>query len=64
MKDISVITTTYNSSKTIRVFDNQIRKHLQNLNLSYEIIYIDDGSTDGTPDILKEICSTSHDTKA
>ncbi|CAN2167007.1 WcaA Glycosyltransferases involved in cell wall biogenesis [Candidatus Nanopelagicaceae bacterium] len=64
MKDISVITTTYNSSNTIRIFDSEIRNHLQKLNLSYEIIYIDDGSTDGTPDILKEICGKSHDTKA
>jgi len=64
MKDISVITTTYNSSETIREFDFQIREHLQNLGLSYEIIYVDDGSTDCTSDILKEICLNSNDTKA
>jgi putative glycosyltransferase len=64
MKDISVITTTFNSSQTIRIFDFQIRKHLRNLDLSYEIIYVDDGSSDGTSEILKEICLHSDDTKA
>ena len=64
MKDISVITTTYNSSNTIRIFDKQIRNQLQNLGLSYEIIYVDDGSSDNTTDILKEICRNSKDTKA
>jgi putative glycosyltransferase len=64
MKDISVITTTFNSSETIREFDSQIRSHLQNLNLSYEIVYVDDGSSDSTSDILKEICLNSNDTKA
>jgi glycosyltransferase involved in cell wall biosynthesis len=64
MKDISVITTTFNSSDTIRIFDSQIRNQLETLGLTYEIIYVDDGSSDSTTDILKEICEDSNDTKA
>ena len=64
MKDISVITTTFNSSDTIRIFDREIRSQLQNFGLTYEIIYVDDGSSDNTSDILKEICSNSNNTKA
>jgi glycosyltransferase involved in cell wall biosynthesis len=64
MKDVSIITTTFNSSETIRIFDRQIRNQLQNLGLTYEIIYVDDGSSDNTTDILKEICRNSNDTKA
>lgn len=64
MKDVSIITTTFNSSKTIRIFDRQIRNQLQNLGLTYEIIYVDDGSSDNTIDILKELCRDSNNTKA
>jgi putative glycosyltransferase len=64
MKDISVITTTYNSSNTIRIFDQQIRNQLLNLGLTFEVIYVDDGSSDNTPDILNEICRNTNDTRA
>ena len=48
---LSVIMPIYNERDTIR----EIVKKVKEVNLEKEIIIIDDGSTDGTSDILKEL---------
>jgi len=48
---LSVIIPVYNESKSIRV----ILKRVQEQNLAHEILVVDDGSKDGTRDILKEL---------
>ena len=50
--EISILLLTYNHEKFIRqALDSII---MQKINVSYEIIILDDASTDGTPKILKE----------
>lgn len=48
---LSVIIPVYNEFESIQV----ILKRVQEQNLAYEIIAVDDGSRDGTRDILKEL---------
>ena len=48
---LSVIIPAYNEAKTIR----QVLEKVQSLKLDLEIVIVDDGSSDGTRDILKEL---------
>lgn len=46
--DISVVIPAYNEEKNVVILYKQVRKVLQKLNKTYEIIFIDDGSSDKT----------------
>lgn len=52
--NLSVIIPVYNEAQNIR----EILKRVQATSLAWEILIIDDGSTDGTRDILKELDGT------
>jgi polyisoprenyl-phosphate glycosyltransferase len=51
---ISVVVPCFNEQAVIREANDQLIEVLEHLPLSFEILYIDDGSTDGTPEILRE----------
>jgi glycosyltransferase involved in cell wall biosynthesis len=53
--DISVIIPLYNESDSLRELFQILKVVLESLNKAYEIIFVDDGSTDGSFSILKEI---------
>lgn len=52
---LSVIIPCYNEEEIIEENFNILRKELDNLGLSYEIIFCNDGSTDGTITVLTKI---------
>ncbi len=52
---ISVVIPAYNEEENIPILYEKLKKVLDNLGEDYEIIFVDDGSTDGTYEILKEI---------
>jgi len=54
--DISIVITTYNYQAFIESCINSCLNQI-NTELSYEIIVVDDGSTDNTPNILKSYSS-------
>jgi len=63
---ISVIIPALNESNTIIATVNKIAGFFTLHNLSYEIIVVDDGSTDGTGDILRgienpQVCVITHE---
>jgi len=58
--DFSIILPTLNESQSIRTTITQIWTYLFDLHLNAEIIVVDDNSTDGTIDIVKDI-SAIHD---
>ncbi len=52
---ISVVIPAYNEEENIPILYEKLKKVLENLGEDYEIIFVDDGSTDRTYGILKEI---------
>ena len=55
--DISVVVPLFNESESLPELEAWIRKVLQNGGLSYEIIFIDDGSNDGSWDVVRKLAS-------
>ena len=53
--DISVIIPVYNEKESVAQLHAEIQAALNRFGKSYEIIFIDDGSTDGTFDVLKNL---------
>ena len=53
--DISIIIPAYNEEGNVVIIYEQISSVMNQLNKSYEIIFIDDGSTDKTFENLKRI---------
>ncbi len=55
--DVSVVVPIWNEKATLKKLTENIDTVLLSLDLRYEIIYVDDGSTDGTTTLLEELCS-------
>jgi dolichol-phosphate mannosyltransferase len=62
--DVSVVVPIYNEVETIPYLLEAIAQTLQTQALSYEIICIDDGSRDGSGDLLKQHACDRTDLKA
>jgi glycosyltransferase involved in cell wall biosynthesis len=54
MKNLSVIIPVYNEEKVVGETINGLKKELTRLNLDYEIIVVNDASTDKTKEILEK----------
>lgn len=52
---ISVVVPVYNASATLQELWTELRRVLDSLNVTYEIILVDDGSRDGSWTILQEL---------
>jgi len=62
--DISVVIPTYNEEESLNELHNWIKRVMQENEFSYEIIFVDDGSSDGTWEIIKTLSQTSDCIKA
>jgi len=51
--EYSVVVPIYNEENSLAILNESILKVMDNLNVDYEVIYVDDGSTDSSLDILK-----------
>lgn len=61
--NISVVVPVYNGENNILSVYREIKNVLQNNYKSYEIIFVDDGSKDRTPDILRDISKNDKNVK-
>ncbi len=52
---ISVVVPCFNEEEAIPIFLAETQKVLNSLNVSYEFIFVDDGSTDNTLNVLAEL---------
>jgi len=53
--EVSIIITIYNEEENIRLLYNELSEVLKELGKNYEIIFVDDGSSDSSFKILKEL---------
>ena len=58
--DVSVFLPVFNEEDSIPPLNRRLVQALEETGRSYEIIYVDDGSTDGGLDRLREIASRDH----
>ena len=61
---ISVVIPLKNEERNVPLLAEKLTKALNALARAYEVIFINDGSTDGTTARLREICSADHHLKA
>ncbi|HEY6437059.1 MAG TPA: glycosyltransferase family 2 protein [Ignavibacteriaceae bacterium] len=59
-KKISVVIPLYNEEESVIPLSHELRKALSRLNTSYEVIFVDDGSTDSSLQNLKEIAKNDN----
>jgi glycosyltransferase involved in cell wall biosynthesis len=57
MKTISIVTPCFNEAENVEELYSRIQTTFSGMDLNYEHIFIDNSSTDGTVNILKEIAS-------
>ncbi|NQT22054.1 MAG: glycosyltransferase family 2 protein [Candidatus Omnitrophica bacterium] len=57
MFQLSIVIPVYNEEENIRPLHDSITKVVKGAKLSYEIIFVDDGSTDRSREVIKSIIS-------
>ncbi|SMP07362.1 Glycosyltransferase involved in cell wall bisynthesis [Desulfurobacterium pacificum] len=57
VKKVSIVIPVFNEEENVPILYDKLKKVLDNLGIGYEIIFVDDGSTDRTREILEEIAS-------
>lgn len=64
MKDISIVIPLYNEAESLPELHQWIVKVIQENNYSYEIVFVDDGSTDESWNIIEELKAKDNAIKA
>ena len=57
VKKISIVVPVYNEEENVPILYDKLKEVLEKTPYDYEIIFVDDGSTDRTREILEEIAS-------
>ena len=61
--DLSIVVPLFNETENVKELYYEIKSELQKLSISYEIIFIDDGSTDKTWQIIEQLKKSEPDLK-
>ncbi len=61
--DISVVVPLFNEAESLPELHSWIRRVMDENNFSYEVIYVDDGSTDASWDVITHLRSQLHEVK-
>lgn len=62
--EISVIAPVFNELKNLNEFVNRTENTLKKINETYEIIFVDDGSKDGTREKILSLCNQNKNCKS
>ncbi|MCX6169749.1 MAG: glycosyltransferase family 2 protein [Ignavibacteriales bacterium] len=54
-KKVSIVVPLLNEEESLRPLYNEIKKSLKTISIDYEILFIDDGSTDKSLNVIKEL---------
>ena len=57
-KDLSIVVPVFNEAENLRPLHAEIATGLAEEGVDYEVLYVDDGSTDESPQILADLAST------
>ena len=60
---ISIVTTLYCSESYLEEFYNRIKNAVTKLSKNYEIIFVDDGSSDNTAKVLQQLSIENNNVK-
>ncbi len=63
IRKVSVVIPVYNEVENVPILYEKLKRVLEELPQDYEIIFVDDGSTDGTRDKLREIAKKDEKVK-
>ena len=55
--DLSVVIPVYNERENLVPLEEELQEHLGKLDIDYEILFIDDGSQDGSAQLIRELKS-------
>lgn len=58
-KSISIVVSVYNEEDILPLFFNELEKNVKSLQINYEVIFINDGSTDGSAKIINSLCENN-----
>lgn len=59
--DISVVVPVYGCKAALPELDRRLHETLDSMNVSYELIYVDDCCPQGSWEVIKQICKTKKD---
>lgn len=62
-KEISVVIPVYNEEENLEELHNKLSAVLSDLKVEYEILFVDDGSTDGSWKVIREIAERDRNVK-
>ena len=57
---LSVVVPCYNEAEGLRAFKTEVTRVLEQLDLPWQLVFIDDGSTDGTLEELNALAADDH----
>ena len=64
MKDLSLVIPVYNEVENLRPLLTEINAALDDQTVNYEVIFVDDGSSDGSFELLRELVTEDNRVKA
>lgn len=56
-QSVSILLPVYNEAENLPELQQQIHDALESTDLTYEVVYVDDGSTDGSRDVLRRLAA-------
>lgn len=53
--DLSIVVPVFNENESLQPLLSELKQSLEGLNYSWEVVFVDDGSLDGSVDLLKDL---------